>query len=139
MFFNGRHIRPAVLSIALLCFTSAVSHAQATSQEVALHGTLLDQNHSAVAAAQLVLQHRDSRIQHSSISDARGEFSISIAPGAYTLTAIADGFAVQPPAPPPGGRQSRFGPDHPCRTHPGRCIIGPDASGQPSRFWRFRL
>src|SRR6478672_4607273 len=94
MLFSRRNRSTALLSVALLCFAGVTSRAQPVAQQVVLHGTLLDQKHSAINNAQVVLQNRNSHVQQSSISDQHGEFSIQIAPGPYKLTAIADGFAV---------------------------------------------
>jgi len=95
MLFSRRNRSTALLSVALLCFAGVTSRAQPVAQQVVLHGTLLDQKHSAINNAQVVLQNRNSHVQQSSISDQHGEFSIQIAPGPYKLTAIAHGFAVQ--------------------------------------------
>ncbi len=74
----------------LLC--SLVCASQAAAQTAALHGTVLDPSGAAVPGASVALS-LGSQTQHAK-SGADGHYSFrSLAPGDYTLTVTAQGFA----------------------------------------------
>jgi catecholate siderophore receptor len=67
-----------------------VCHAQAQS---VLRGRALDPNRAVVVGAGVVVEARGSAESVSTVSDQNGEFSLTLAPGEYTLKITAAGFA----------------------------------------------
>ncbi len=70
---------------ALLCPISA------QAPRVALQGKVLDPTHAPIAGARITAT-LQSRPDSSATSDAQGEFSLLLEPGAYSIKIVADGF-----------------------------------------------
>ena len=81
------------LALSLILLVSGVlpCAAQAPVDLPSIHGKILDQNRAAIAGARINAQ--GSQASLSVVSDRNGNFSLTLAPGEYTLTACADGFA----------------------------------------------
>ena len=54
---------------------------------------MFDENHAAIAGAKVIVESRGRAASLSTITDEKGEFSLSLASGEYVLTILADGFA----------------------------------------------
>lgn len=79
--------------LTLLFIATAIPcHAQALRAESLLWGKVLDPNRAAVAGAQITLEGRGVSVTSSAITDGKGEFSLAVAPGEYTLKVAAEGF-----------------------------------------------
>jgi catecholate siderophore receptor len=57
-----------------------------------LRGRVLDPNHESIAGARITVT-KKGQVDSSTLSNANGEFSLSLGPGEYTLKIAADGFA----------------------------------------------
>ena len=71
---------------------ASLAYGQTTSQ-TPLRGRVLDPNRAAVAGAQVVAESQGRPSGTASVTDQNGEFSLSLAPGEYTLKVSAPGFA----------------------------------------------
>ena len=83
----------AVIFSALLLTSTLPCAAQTIKPQAPLRGRVFDQNHAAIAGAQVLAEGKGLANALSTITDAKGEFSLSLAHGEYVLTIIADGFA----------------------------------------------
>src|SRR5262245_27512648 len=77
-------IRVFTLCRILLCAAVLLAHARAQS----LRGRVLDPSRVPIAGAKVATPAPDP----STVSDARGEFALTLGPGSYTLTIAARGF-----------------------------------------------
>src|SRR6202046_5539965 len=85
-----------VLAVLLLC-TSILSGAALAqnTQNGAIRGTVFDTTHASVATAKLTLTNPSTGIRRELPVETDGTYSFdNVAPGEYTITAAADGFAV---------------------------------------------
>jgi len=82
------------LSCGLLLAGAFLSAAQAGEivTQSPLRGKVLDQDRAAVAGVEITAS-RNGQPDSSTLTDANGEFSLSLEPGEYTLRVSADGFA----------------------------------------------
>lgn len=78
------------LMIAGVLLCSVQAHDLALQSE--LRGRVLDPNQEAIVGARITVT-RKGQVDSSTLSNANGEFSISLEPGEYTLKIAADGFA----------------------------------------------
>src|SRR5580704_4872733 len=88
--------KAAYLAALLACtlLLSAAALAQNT-QYGSIRGTVLDTSHASVATAKLTLTNPSTGIRRELTVDPDGSYSFdNVSPGEYTLTAVADGFAV---------------------------------------------
>jgi carboxypeptidase family protein len=88
--------KPVFLSVLLGCFSimAGAAHAQ-NAQNGAIRGTVLDTTHASVATAKLTLTNPSTGIRRELTVEADGSYSFdNVSPGEYTITAVADGFAV---------------------------------------------
>jgi hypothetical protein len=84
------------LAVLLACslFVAAATFAQNT-QNGAIRGTVFDTSHASVATAKLTLTNPSTGIRRELPVETDGTYSFdNVAPGEYTITAEADGFAV---------------------------------------------
>jgi Carboxypeptidase regulatory-like domain len=84
------------LAVLLGCslIVTGVALAQNT-QNGAIRGTVFDTSHASVATAKLTLTNPSTGIRRELPVEADGAYSFdNVAPGEYTIVAIADGFAV---------------------------------------------
>ena len=93
MFFPIRSHRVFVLS--LLFFISSSGVAQVAQEKTTLKGCVLDQNHSAIPGAQVLVEPNGSGVPVSTTTDTRGEFSVLVQSGPVKISAIAEGFAAK--------------------------------------------
>lgn len=77
------------LALMILLIVANVAQAQAPIAQT-LQGRVLDPNREAIAGARITAQRSNSV---SVVTDADGHFSFALAPGNYTFTVIAEGFA----------------------------------------------
>src|SRR5262245_45494573 len=63
-----------------------------------IHGRVIDPSGAPIIGAHVSIVSEDGRVRLSAATDLRGEFSIALGPGRYTIAAAADGFrpATQP-------------------------------------------
>jgi catecholate siderophore receptor len=82
------------LSGSLLIVGAFLCAAQASEIVVQsqLRGRVLDPNHAAVAGVKIAAS-RKGQVDLSTLTDTKGEFSLLLEPGEYTLRVSADGFA----------------------------------------------
>ena len=88
--------KPVFLAVLLACFSimAGAAHAQ-NAQNGAIRGTVLDTTHASVATAKLTLTNPSTGIRRELNVESDGTYSFdNVAPGEYTITAVADGFAV---------------------------------------------
>jgi hypothetical protein len=87
-----------VVFLALLLSCSFILAGAALAQNTqngAIRGTVFDTSHASVATAKLTLTNPSTGIRRELSVDPDGTYSFdSVAPGEYTITAAADGFAV---------------------------------------------
>jgi catecholate siderophore receptor len=90
--FNFHAVRQFLcnLLIAGIFICAAQAHELVTQSEV--RGRVLDPNRAAIAGARIITL-RKAVPGSSTLSNANGEFSLSLEPGEYTLKISADGFA----------------------------------------------
>jgi carboxypeptidase family protein len=84
------------LAVLLGCslFVAAPAFAQNT-QNGAIRGTVFDTSHASVATAKLTLTNPSTGIRRELPVETDGTYSFdNVAPGEYTIVAVADGFAV---------------------------------------------
>jgi len=81
------------LALSLILLISGVPpcEAQAPVDLPSIHGKILDPNRAAIAGARITAQGPQGNL--SVVSDRTGNFSLTLAPGEYIVTANADGFA----------------------------------------------
>jgi len=79
-----------VLMIAGVLTGTVQAHDLALQSE--LRGRVVDPNHEAIVGARITVT-RKGQVDSSTLSNANGEFSLSLDPGEYTLKIAADGFA----------------------------------------------
>ena len=87
----------AFLAVLLACLlAAAVAPAGAQNlQNGAVRGTVYDTTHAAVATAKVTLTNPSTGIRRDLQVEADGSYGFdNVPPGEYTLTALADGFAV---------------------------------------------
>lgn len=92
MFSNSARRLTYPLSLLLLSGT-LLCHAQVETYKSSLRGKVLDQNHAAVPGAKVFAQAEGSASGVSTITDQTGEFTLSLKPGEYVVTIVAEGFA----------------------------------------------
>ena len=68
---------------------------QTPTQSTVLTGKVLDQNREYIPGAQIVVGPADSDFSASTSTNARGEFSVNVAPGKNRITASANGFSAK--------------------------------------------
>jgi len=90
---------------AVLALSASATYAQSTAT---LKGSVLDPSRSPIPGAVLRFA-PDTGVAFGSGSDARGEFSVTLPAGTYTVSALAEGFltASQTVALTAGGSESR--------------------------------
>ena len=87
----------AFLAVLLACLlAAAVAPVGAQNlQNGAVRGTVYDTTHAAVATAKVTLTNPSTGIRRDLQVEADGSYGFdNVPPGEYTLTALADGFAV---------------------------------------------
>ncbi|HSE22430.1 MAG TPA: TonB-dependent siderophore receptor [Pyrinomonadaceae bacterium] len=67
---------------------------QAPSLKTLLQGRVVDQDHAAIPGAEVSVKSKDSKSLTSTITDARGQFTLKADPGESIVTVLADGFAA---------------------------------------------
>jgi uncharacterized membrane protein len=82
----------ALLFAAALIFSAQEALAQQSRQTRVL-GRVLDPNHAAIAGATIKAEASGRAAHSSAITNQKGEFSLSLAPGEYALQVVAAGFA----------------------------------------------
>lgn len=90
-FFPGLLNRRTALSLIVLVALTALVQAQIRFAQT-IHGRVLDPNRAAIAGARISARGPNSVT--SVVSDAKGNFSLALAPGDYTFTVTAEGFAA---------------------------------------------
>jgi catecholate siderophore receptor len=92
-------MRP-VFFVVLFCSTASLHPflartvaAQSASARVIVHGTIRDTSKAPIVGAVVTAAPPGQTAPASTTTNARGEFELSLAPGRYTVTAAADGFA----------------------------------------------
>jgi catecholate siderophore receptor len=83
----------ALFSLVLLLVSTLLCQAQVLKAEALLRGKVFDENHAAIAGAKVVVESKGRAASLSTITDEKGEFSLSLVYGEYMLTIVADGFA----------------------------------------------
>jgi len=83
----------ALFSLVLLLVSTLLCQAQVLTTEATLRGKVFDENHAAIGGAKIVVEVKGRAASLSTITDEKGEFSLSLASGEYMLTIVADGFA----------------------------------------------
>ncbi|MFS8084591.1 MAG: TonB-dependent receptor domain-containing protein, partial [Acidobacteriota bacterium] len=90
--FVGRFLtRGANVLLMLLVAGTVLCRAQTPGKPSSIQGRVMDQNRAAIAGARI--NAHGSQANFSAASDANGTFSLDLAPGEYTLTVNAEGFA----------------------------------------------
>ena len=89
-------LRKLLVLASLLCAAlSVATRSSAQVNTVNLSGTVLDPQNLAVKDAKITLQNPAKGIERSATSDASGRYEfVGLAPGTYTLTIEAPGFAM---------------------------------------------
>lgn len=67
--------------------------ASAAGPGVSLHGNVLDPTRAPIASAQVIAVPDGEGVGASATTDRQGEFALVLAPGSYTITVAAEGFA----------------------------------------------
>jgi catecholate siderophore receptor len=93
MLFPNTTRRPPYLLSLLLLTGTILCQAQVVTTQFSLRGKVLDQNHAVVSGAKVVAEAKGSASGVSTITDQNGEFTLSLKPGEYVVTIVADGFA----------------------------------------------
>ena len=91
MFISGIFKHKLYFSLILLFAVTLTCPAQLRPGR-SIQGRVLDPNKGAIAVARI--EARGSNSISSAVSDANGNFSLALAPGDYSFTVIAEGFAV---------------------------------------------
>jgi catecholate siderophore receptor len=91
MFVDGFLKRGLHLSLVFLVVGVMLCQGQTPIKSSSIHGRVLDPNRAAIAGARISVQ--GSHANFSAVSDANGDFTLALAPGEYTLTVNAAGFA----------------------------------------------
>lgn len=78
---------------SLIFCALCVVQAQGQAMGRTLRGKILDPDRAAIPGAQLTVSGKGQAIIISSVTSDKGEFSLTLAPGEYNLTVIAEGFA----------------------------------------------
>ncbi len=81
-----------LLSFSLILASAALAQ---NTQNGAIRGTVFDTSHASIATAKLTLTNPSTGIRRELPVEADGTYSFdNVAPGEYTIVAVADGFAV---------------------------------------------
>src|SRR6204780_3522238 len=81
-----------LLSFSLIVTGAALAQ---NTQNGAIRGTVFDTSHASVATAKLTLTNPSTGIRRELPVETDGTYSFdNVAPGEYTIVAVADGFAV---------------------------------------------
>src|SRR6266436_5912099 len=91
MLSTGFLYRGFSLFLFLIAFGALLCQAQISAKPSLIRGKVLDSNRAAIAGSRI--NARGSRSVFSAVTDSTGEFSLALAPGDYTLTVTAEGFA----------------------------------------------
>jgi Carboxypeptidase regulatory-like domain len=88
--------KPVFLAVLLACFSIMAGTALAQNlQNGAVRGTVFDTSHASVATAKLTLTNPSTGIRRDLQVEADGSYVFdNVPPGEYSITAVADGFAV---------------------------------------------
>ncbi|HWY77570.1 MAG TPA: carboxypeptidase regulatory-like domain-containing protein [Verrucomicrobiae bacterium] len=88
--------KPVFLAVLLACFSMMAGTALAQNlQNGAVRGTVFDTSHASVATAKLTLTNPSTGIRRDLQVESDGSYVFdNVRPGEYTITAVADGFAV---------------------------------------------
>jgi hypothetical protein len=78
-----------------LCLIAAGSQLNAQSESAALSGSVLDPGGNAIPNAKISAKGESSGATRNAVTSADGHFSISLAPGAYTIDVSAAGFTPE--------------------------------------------
>src|SRR5687767_3893581 len=90
-----RPFKSLLLFIALICAFATAPAAYAQSNRASLSGRALDSNGAAVPGARVALRQSHTNVEFTAAADGAGTYSFKdLAPGAYTLSASGEGFAV---------------------------------------------
>src|SRR5436305_7362353 len=89
IYFNSA----ALFSLVLLLVSTLLCQAQVLKTEATLRGKVFDENHAAIAGAKVVVESKGRAASLYTITNEKGEFSLSLASGEYVLTIVAVGFA----------------------------------------------
>jgi hypothetical protein len=83
------------LAVASLLACSLAVSAQ-TPDTATIHGRVVDQSHAAIAGVEVTVTNSQTGLKRTQQSESTGDFSISGLPvsGAYTITAVKQGFAT---------------------------------------------
>ena len=71
----------------------AMATQSTAAQQSSVQGTVLDSSRAPIAGARVSATSTDQGTGSSATTDERGEFTLALAPGRYTITVVADGFA----------------------------------------------
>ena len=77
---------------AMVALFLCATHANDAAAQSSLRGKVLDPNRAAIASAQITAESKD-RVTSATLTDRNGDFTLSLAPGKYTLRVAAEGFA----------------------------------------------
>ncbi len=80
------------LSASPLRAADLTQSAQTLPSQVSFHGTVLDPSKAPIAGAQITAIPDGQTAGPSTVTDQRGEFTLTLAPGRYTLKVAASGF-----------------------------------------------
>jgi hypothetical protein len=88
--------KPVFLVVVLAFFSIMAGTALAQNlQNGAVRGTVFDTSHASVATAKLTLTNPSTGIRRDLQVESDGSYDFdNVRPGEYTITAVADGFAV---------------------------------------------
>jgi catecholate siderophore receptor len=81
------------LSLLLLVAGTLLCSAQAITTQAVLRGRVIDPNRAGIAGADIVVEAKGRAANFSAVTDEKGEFSLALAPGEYTLRVNAAGFS----------------------------------------------
>ena len=95
MLSNARLISVFMLSlIGAFALPGIALAQQAPSNRAVLQGRVLDQDHAAIPGAEVSILRKGSKSSTSTVTDARGQFTLKVDPGESIVTVLAEGFAA---------------------------------------------
>ncbi|MFN2492629.1 MAG: TonB-dependent siderophore receptor [Pyrinomonadaceae bacterium] len=79
--------------LGLVLCAALLAQAQVSTPHSQLRGKVFDPNHAGVRIARIVVTPTAGSSRYQAVSDNKGEFSLAVDPGQYTVTVGAEGFA----------------------------------------------
>ena len=81
-----------LFGLLLLC-SSFICQAQVGRVHSSIQVRVLDPNHAAIKGARITVESRGTGAGARAVTDEKGEFSLALEPGEYTVKVVAEGFA----------------------------------------------